>query len=244
MYIQCPQCRTLNEYNDILLSSSGENHPRCLHCQADINIPPTLKAMFSNVLPRRATSRLSENILPESSLIADSDYSEFNETNEIRHRYPSPSGRWIAPILGLLVIFILQYGYFMRNNLARHDALRPWLERLCQLADCNIPMRRDISKIIIVNRDIRSTPNAEDILQVDITLKNIAPYAQPFPKIQLSFSDITGKKIASRRFKPDEYLSEQTIDPGKGMPPQIPVIASLQILDPGEHAITFEFEFF
>ena len=131
----------------------------------------------------------------------------------------------------------------MRNELARHTILRPWLEQLCILASCEIPMRKDIKHIIILNREIRGTADNKKILQVNITLKNIAAHIQPFPKIQLTFSDINGNKIAHRRFTPDEYLASQ-IDQSKGMKPQVPVIASLQILDPGRNAVTFQFEFF
>lgn len=153
------------------------------------------------------------------------------------------TGRWATAILGLLIAFVLQYSYFMRDELARHVALRPFLEKLCILASCEIPMRKDISKIIIINRDIRSAMEDGHILRVNITLKNIASHVQPYPQMQLSFSDLGGKKIASRRFDPDEYLSKQ-IAINEGMMPLIPVVAHLEILDPGEQATTFEFEFF
>jgi hypothetical protein len=153
-----------------------------------------------------------------------------------------PSRWWTVGILGLLVIFILQNAYFLRDDLSRHEVLRPWLEKLCMVAACDIPLRRDLSKVIIVNREVHNIPNKQDILQMHITLKNIAPYVQPFPLIMLTFYDIDGHEIAYRRFRPEEYLSHQ-IDFEKGMKPQLPVIADLQILDPGETAITYQFKF-
>ena len=244
MYIQCPHCRTLNECDDAPSLSSDEKYLRCHHCRAAINIPPALSAIFANPLRRAIPIPVPDDDITESALNTELHYSEFTKSDQIHPRHASASGWWIMFILGLLAIFTMQYGYFMRNDLARHDMLRPWLEKLCVLAACEIPMKRDISKIIIINRDISSIPDTENILQVNITLENTASYIQPFPKMQLSFSDINGRKIASRRFKPDEYLSEQLLEVNKGMPPQVPVIASLQILDPGEQAITFEFEFF
>ena len=174
---------------------------------------------------------------------ADSDNLVLNNGFQLPIYSGYPSAWWILGILTLLLVFILQYSYFMRNELARHTVLRPWLERLCVLALCEIPMRKDLKNIIILNREIRGDTDNKNILQVNITLKNIAPYSQPFPKIQLTFSDINGNRIAYRRFTPDEYLSKE-LDQRKGMQPQVPVLASLQILDPGRNAVTFEFEFF
>lgn len=241
--MQCPQCRSLTDCGNTSFSTAN-NQIKCYHCQSNIIIPPALSAIFSIRLPQETTIPAYESITPEeSTLNLHSTYPEYNKNNQIHPQYSSAFGRWATAISGMLAIFILQYAYFMRNDLARHDVLRPWLEKLCILANCEIPMKKDVSKIILINRDIRSATDNKNILQVNITLKNIAPFAQPFPKVQLSFSDINGNRIAYRRFDPGEYLSKQ-IDMDKGMLPQVPVIASLQLLDPGEHAITFEFEFY
>jgi hypothetical protein len=180
---------------------------------------------------------------PETVLPMDSNIPDISDNYQIPSGSGYPSGWWMIAILALLLVFILQYGYFMRNKLALHVVLRPWLEQLCKVAECEIPMRKDVKRIILINREIRSATDNKNILQVNLTLKNIATFVQPFPKIQLTFSDISGNKIAYRRFVPDEYLSKQ-IDITKGMKPQVPVIAGLQILDPGKNAVTFVFEFF
>jgi len=243
MYIQCPQCRTLTDCSTISFSSA-ENQTKCQHCQAAINVPPALSAIFSNNSHQASAIPIDGFFTPEeSSPIIPPGFSELHKNNQAPSQQSLNFSRWATAISGLLVIFILQYAYFMRDDLARHDVLRPWLEKLCSLAACKIPMKKDISKIILVNRDIRSSSDNKKILQVNITLKNIASHVQPFPKMQLGFYDINGNRIAYRLFNPGEYLSKQ-IDINKGMMPQVPVIASLQILDPGEHAITFEFEFF
>jgi len=242
MYIQCPQCRTLNDYNDALLTTAVDRI-QCQYCQATLHVPLILSAIYSNTLHQAQVTPASVDMTPDSVVIAPPGYLELLENNQLHPGRASSSGWWFAAILGILAVFILQYAYFMRDNLAHHIVLRPWLEKLCILTGCEIPMRKDISKIIIINRDIRSASDMNNILQVTITLKNIAPHIQPYPKMQLSFSDINGNKIASRRFNPGEYLSKQT-DSNKGMMPQVPVIANLQIIDPGELATTFEFEFF
>ena len=241
MYIQCPYCRTINEY-DHTSDLSGDKI-NCHHCRAIIQISPVNKAIFSSLLHQTTAIHASSEEPIQDVFLADADILELNNDYQLPVYRGYPSAWWILAILALLLVFILQYSYFMRNDLARHAVLRPWLERLCTIAACEIPMRKDTKNIIILNREIRGASDNKNILQVNITLKNIAPYSQPFPKIQLTFSDINGNRIAYRRFTPDEYLSKE-LDQRKGMQPQVPVLASLQILDPGRNAVTFEFEFF
>jgi hypothetical protein len=58
----------------------------------------------------------------------------------------------------------------------------------------------------------------------------------------VTFSNSTGTPIAARRFKPAEYLGKQ-VDVEAGMPPDKPVPIMLEIEDPGEEAVSFQFDF-
>lgn len=245
MVIQCPQCRTLNKRRDSLVSPFKPVH--CDHCRAIIQIPDTLRRVFPEYLTTVTTigatfDLAASNMESESITPPKPDLEELYALDQAYSQLARPSHWWTVGILGLLLTFIMQNAYFLRDDLSRHEVLRPWLEKLCMVATCEIPLRRDVSKVIIVNREVHNMPDKQHILQVQFTLKNIAPYVQPFPLIMLTFYDIDGHEIAYRRFRPDEYLAQQ-IETGKGMKPQIPVIADLQILDPGEHAITYQFEF-
>jgi Protein of unknown function (DUF3426) len=241
MYIQCPNCRTINEVENH--ADVGNDMVNCNHCEAIIHTPQLLDDTSSISMRPPTTIPAPKGAPPEDRLLADTEIMNFNDNYQLPGGSGYPSAWWIIAILALLLIFVLQYSYFMRNELAQHTVLRPWLERLCILAACDIPMQKDINKIIILNREIHGDTDNKNILQVNITLKNIATYIQPFPKIQLTFSDINGNKIAYRQFSPDEYLSKQLVKT-RGMQPQVPVLANLQILDPGRKAVTFEFEFF
>jgi hypothetical protein len=156
-----------------------------------------------------------------------------------RH-HPLATLGWALGILVLAAALAVQYAYFMREDLARHVALRPWLERLCSYAHCQIPLLRDPASIRIVARDIRRHPSAEGALRVMLTLENDSPYVQAYPAIQLSFLDFRGKLLARRRFTPQEYLSV-TLDPSRGMPVRQPVQSVIDIVDPGPEAVNFEF---
>jgi predicted Zn finger-like uncharacterized protein len=62
-------------------------------------------------------------------------------------------------------------------------------------------------KIKSSNLVVRSHPEFNGALVVDAIIYNRATFSQPFPLLELRFADLNGHLIASRRFKPGEYLS-------------------------------------
>lgn len=155
--------------------------------------------------------------------------------------HPLATLSWAVGILVLSAALLIQYAYFMREDLARHAPLRPWLEMLCSYAQCKIPLLREPANIRIVGRDIRRHPNAEGALRVMLTLENEASYVQAYPIIQLSFFDFRDKLLARRRFTPQEYLSV-TMNLAQGMPVKQPVQSVIDLVDPGPDAVNFEFQ--
>ncbi|MFQ5470338.1 MAG: DUF3426 domain-containing protein [Gammaproteobacteria bacterium] len=166
-------------------------------------------------------------------------------THSVRMQNPySRSGTivWASLIMVLLALFILQYTYFMRDNLSRYDDLRPMLEKICVYAHCKIPSKRDLGKLQLLNREIKSHAAVKNALTINLTIMNIASYIQPFPDIELIFSDLQNNLIAKRKFSPDEYLPK-SLEPELGMPQDKPFIIQLHIVDPGNHAVNYNFKF-
>jgi predicted Zn finger-like uncharacterized protein len=147
-------------------------------------------------------------------------------------------------LLNLVALFGLfaQYVGFHFNELARQDQYRPWFVQFCAWADCKVPSKVDVKQIRSSNLVVRSHPEFSGALQVDAILYNRATFSQPFPLLELRFADLNGQLIASRRFKPWEYLGGEL----KGqteMPPQTPIHISLDILDPGSRAVNYSLSF-
>ncbi|MEQ6340825.1 MAG: zinc-ribbon domain-containing protein [Gammaproteobacteria bacterium] len=149
---------------------------------------------------------------------------------------------WTSVNLFLIVLLVAQYVYFTRDDLARYPELRPSLEAMCGVMGCEIPLMRDVKRISLVNRELRSHPDAANALLVKAALINNTSYPQPYPVLQLSLSTVTGQVVAARRFQPVEYLGK-AINIKEGMVPQKPVEVVLELVDPGQNAISFEFEF-
>jgi predicted Zn finger-like uncharacterized protein len=82
-----------------------------------------------------------------------------------------------------------------------------WFQELCPKLGCTVPSRVDIAHIKSSNLVVRSHPEFAGALVVDAIIYNRATFSQPFPLLELRFADLNGRMIASRRFKPGEYLS-------------------------------------
>lgn len=156
-----------------------------------------------------------------------------------------PWGRWIGwGLLNFLGAAALagQYVIYHFDELARQDQYRPWFEQLCPAVGCQLPSKVDIAQIKSSNLVVRSHPEFSGALVVDAILYNRAPFSQPFPLLEMRFADINGQLLASRRFKPSEYLAGELAGNAE-MPPQTPIHISLDILDPGARAVNYSLSF-
>jgi predicted Zn finger-like uncharacterized protein len=157
----------------------------------------------------------------------------------------NPWGRRIGwGLLNLLAAAALagQYVTYHFAELARQDQYRPWFEQLCPAVGCQLPSKVDIAQIKSSNLVVRSHPEFSGALVVDAILYNRAPFSQPFPLLEMRFADINGQLLASRRFKPSEYLAGELAG-NTEMPPQTPIHISLDILDPGTQAVNYSLSF-
>ncbi|WP_462401421.1 DUF3426 domain-containing protein [Pseudomonas sp. Marseille-QA0332] len=162
--------------------------------------------------------------------------------------WQKPAPNWRKRLLwGLLVLLatatlLLQYVWYHFDELARQDQYRPWFQSLCPSLGCEVPTRVDISRIRSSNLVVRSHPDFKGALIVDAIIYNRASFPQPFPLLELRFADLNGQLIASRRFKPSEYLSGELAGRGD-MPSQTPIHIALDILDPGPKAVNYSLSF-
>ncbi|MBK5525943.1 DUF3426 domain-containing protein [Pseudomonas sp. TH06] len=155
---------------------------------------------------------------------------------------------WGRRLLWLLLVLIAagglaaQYIAYHFDELARQDQYRPWFQQVCPQIGCTVPSKVDIARIKSSNLVVRSHPEFSGALVVDAIIYNRATFSQPFPLLELRFADLNGHLIASRRFKPGEYLSGD-LEGLAEMPPQTPIHIALDILDPGPKAVNYSLSF-
>lgn len=157
----------------------------------------------------------------------------------------SPWGRrllWLVLVVLAAAALAGQYIAYHFDELARQDQYRPWFQQVCPQIGCTVPSKVDIAKIKSSNLVVRSHPEFSGALVVDAIIYNRATFSQPFPLLELRFADLNGHLIASRRFKPGEYLSGD-LEGLAEMPPQTPIHIALDILDPGPKAVNYSLSF-
>jgi len=150
---------------------------------------------------------------------------------------------WGAIAAGLLLTFLFlgQYIWVERYRMAGIPAFRPYLDAACGVLGCDLPLRHETARLEVLEREIRNHPHVDDALLVNATFTNGADFVQSYPIFEVAFSDVSGTPVAVRRFQPDEYLNG--VDPSKGMIPGQQTRLMLEIIDPGDRAVSFQFDF-
>ena len=149
---------------------------------------------------------------------------------------------WSIAILMLTASLFVEYAWFNRNELISHPQLRPVVTQLCDITDCDIMELRKPSEIEMTTRNIYTHPNVKNALMISGTIINHAEFEQPYPDILVDFSNVRGEVIASRTFTPGDYLQIKSTSL-RPLPPRVPIDFNMEIQDPGNKAMTYEFSF-
>jgi hypothetical protein len=169
-----------------------------------------------------------------------SDFHPHHELEEEHHHF-SVTG-WSIGSIVLMIVFLGQTVYFKHNDLVRVPQLAPYVETFCRYLSCEMSLPSDVRQLELLSQDIRSHPKKDNALLVNTTIINNAGFVQSLPGLQITFSDLNGRKVAMRRFKPNEYMPPGTpLD--TGIQPDTPVQIKLEMIDPGSNAVNFEFDF-
>jgi len=183
---------------------------------------------------------------PYTALHLDDPDAAYDLRPTVRHR-SFKSIIWALSCLILSMALFTQYTYLMRNELAQHEQLRPWLEKFCQTTQpflpCTLALRHDPEQFQIMKRTIEAHNQYDNALSILIQIGHRGNVLLAAPDIQLSFLDINNQLLAQRRFSPDEYYLDKTMVK-QGIDIDQTIIATLEIEDPDKKAINFEINFF
>lgn len=207
-----------------------------LHTESDDDQEPESQTQQSRTKRNRSEPAIHDDVLLD--LVDDPIHLDWQKRR-------SPWGRrllWLLLVLIATAALAGQYIAYHFEELARQDQYRPWFQLVCPEIGCSVPSKVDIARIKSSNLVVRSHPEFNGALVVDAILYNRAPFSQPFPLLELRFADLNGHLIASRRFKPGEYLGGEMAGHAE-MPPQTPIHIALDILDPGQKAVNYSLSF-
>jgi len=140
--------------------------------------------------------------------------------------------------IALAIFFLGQISYWQKVDILPST----WVNGFCKTFGCDNNNTRDLAAIKILNRNIYTHPNEKKALMITTSFVNQSPSAQAFPLLEITLLDTHGQIVAIRRFSPNDYLVNKSLADTL-MPPNQPVGARLEVLDPGNKVIAYEFEF-
>jgi predicted Zn finger-like uncharacterized protein len=153
-----------------------------------------------------------------------------------------PAWGWAFGVVALGLGLAAQLAYAQRDRLLVDPRVRRAVDFVCARVACSIPAVADVDRIGLLARNVRPHPSVPDALIISATLVNRAPFAQPYPVIEITLSDPNENRIAMRRFLPSEYVSDRSTV-RRGLAPTATLSVNLEVADPGKNAVAFEFRF-
>ncbi len=239
MQTECPHCKTLFRITDTQLRLA-DGMVRCGLCRKTFN------ALHPDGNSSASTTHAPDAMpdLFDDGFFGDQARDVVPETFRhagMRTTVWSSLGWGIAMIV-LALALLAQITWFERNSLQENAQLKPWVEKFCKHAGCRLDARRDPSKIEMLSRNVYTHPNEKNALMITISIANHAEHAQPYPDVQIDFSNVRGGIVAARRFTPVEYLASESAGSAL-LPAGSDASFTLEIRDPGKQALTYEFSF-
>jgi predicted Zn finger-like uncharacterized protein len=171
-------------------------------------------------------------------------YLDAIEPEPVEFAFRQEKPRWRRQLLwgGLTLVAGLvllgQIAWLQYPSLNRVEPYRTVYSYACNLLGCELPPQQDLGAIRTSNLVVRSHPQVANALAVDVVLQNTARFAQRFPVLELSFSDLQGNAVAQRRFTPNDYLGGELTGENL-MPSDQPIHIALEIVDPGAEAVNY-----
>lgn len=261
MYTQCPECQTIYKLSGADLAGA-HGSVRCGHCAAVFDALWTLTAQLppepldyldvhpAQALPPQLDLPVFRPAPPDAMLFVEAVERDADDDGPSLPAFAAgrrrARARRTAPwLLGSLLLALVLAGQIAWAERARwiDDAhARAWLEPLCGHLGCRLPLRHDASTLALLSRDIRPHPSVPGALIISATLRNDAAFAQPYPTVEVTLSNLDEKRVAMRRFQPREYLADaRAIAQGLGAGASTSLV--FEVADPGQDAVAFEFKF-
>ncbi|WP_266157008.1 zinc-ribbon and DUF3426 domain-containing protein [Dyella silvatica] len=261
MYSQCPECLTVFSLDAATLAQA-RGHVVCGHCHGQFDALTSLTSQLPpepfQQLPLRTASGQPPLVelavyrpAPEPPVVAEDprpaaeDFSQLSFSPRFARAKRKPTSRrwpWVIASITLLLALALQVGWAKRDLLITDPTVGGWLQQACSSLGCQLPLVQDVKQLRLLARDVQAHPSVPHALLISATVRNDAAFAQPYPMVTITLSDVDGKRIAMRRLHPSEYLGD-SLTQQRGLPAGGSTALVFEVEDPGDKAVAFEFGF-
>lgn len=148
---------------------------------------------------------------------------------------------WKILAVPLALLLLIQFVHTYRHSLARHPRLGQAIIGIYGVFGVDLQPDWNLHAYEILQWHLGSDPAMPGTLKVRASLKNVAPFAQPYPLLKLVLEDRWGERVREREFEPAEYLDPATA-PDRLLAPAQQATATVSIVDPGPDAEGFRFD--
>ena len=149
---------------------------------------------------------------------------------------------WVVACLLLTLLLGAQLAWDKRDELIRDPLAGRWLRGSCTLLGCNLPPVAAPHQLRLLASNVQAHPSVAGALMISASVRNDAAFTQPYPVVTVGLSDADGHRLAMRRLQAREYLDDKAILQ-RGLAPGSSAVLLLEVEDPGDKAVAFEFGF-
>jgi len=215
----------------VLQSSEGIGDG--LRSDTKIDLPgDSMPLEDESALPKEIelASVVIENESPESRLF---------ETPDLVFERPA---QWSILSVCAIILLSAQWLWFKKEEYALTAFWRPFYQSSCNILNCTMPAEKDLSQFESERLVVKTHPEFDNVLIIDMLINNRAGFPQPLPGLVLEFYDLNDAVVAAREFKPPEYMNDIS-RPRSYIPANTPMRISFSILDPGNEAANYAVQF-
>lgn len=149
---------------------------------------------------------------------------------------------WVLACGLLSLLLLAQLGWAERNPLLRDPKTGSFLRSTCATLGCTLPLVSAPRQLRLLASNVQVHPSVPGALMISASVLNTASFSQPYPVLTITLSNAQGKRVAMRRLQPREYLDDSAVL-RRGLAPGTSAVLLLEVEDPGDKAVAFEFGF-
>lgn len=219
---RCPECGTRFKVTDAQLDAH-EGLVRCGHChgifdarkQLQSDEPSPQLSLPIEPMPQQGGIDLTPVHVPqleeEPRTLAQQVQFIEELTDEVPEKTPRQIG-WSGVLIvsALALALLAQSAYYYRTEVAaRLPGLKPLLEQYCELLSCTVGLPKKIDLMVLESSELESDPAQPNVITLHALLHNRAQYAQAYPSLELTLTDMQDQPVARRLFHPADYLKKE-----------------------------------
>ena len=201
------------------------------------SVPGSHPSTDTQVRPQQqAQPAIDPAMIPQIDILAEPIVLHNNEPREAN---PVAVLFWTLCSMLALAGLLGQYLWFERATLANQPALTPFYQIACERVRCDLNANQGLANLKPDQVVARPHQQFTDLISLAIRIRNEAAFAQPYPAIEVSFTDLKGNLVSRRTFQPGQYLGTNSEGSAR-LPAGLDIEVNLPLTTPGPEAVSYE----